>query len=154
MPGTVGKLEIVGPAEFTVEDSIPGLVNMVGMSGPDIFNASLFKFTAEDGTEYVIDQRMALQSIADTNNNFVTVSASGIAHSNGSTRTINLYTEIPPCESCGGVGGLTNRFRKAHFWVKLNVSSARDIGSVRTGLKESPEDLKNRFVFCFPRSVS
>jgi RHS repeat-associated protein len=82
--GTHGTLEVVGSSDFQVDGSIPGPVNLVGFGGGvDIFNSSLFKFTAEDGTAYVIDQRTGLQSIADTNNNTVTVSAGGIVHSNG-----------------------------------------------------------------------
>src|SRR6266446_1549355 len=88
MPGTHGTLEVMGSADFQVEGSIPGPVNLVGTSGGvDIFNSFVFKFTAEDGTAYVIDQRTGLQSVADTNNNTVTVSAGGIIHSGGKSIT-------------------------------------------------------------------
>lgn len=88
MPGTHGTLQIMGPADVQVEGSIPGPVNLIGFgSGVDVFNSFVFKFTAEDGTAYVIDQRTGLQSIADTNNNTVTLSAGGIIHSNGKSIT-------------------------------------------------------------------
>jgi len=90
LPGTHGTLEVVGPADFQVEGSIPGPVNLIGFGGGvDIFNSTLFKFTAEDGSAFVIDQRAGLQSIKDTNNNTVTVSAGGIVHSNGKNITFN-----------------------------------------------------------------
>jgi RHS repeat-associated protein len=88
MPGTHGSLEVMGSADFQVEGSIPGPVNLFGFgSGIDIFNSLAFKFTAEDGTAYVIDQHAGLQSIADTNNNTVTLSAGGMIHSNGKSIT-------------------------------------------------------------------
>nr|MBA2702657.1 PKD domain-containing protein [Blastocatellia bacterium] len=90
LPGTHGTLEIVGLAEFQVEGSVPGPVNLIGFGGGvDIFNSSLFKFTAEDGTAFVIDQRAGLQSIQDTNNNTVTLSAGGILHSGGKSISFN-----------------------------------------------------------------
>jgi RHS repeat-associated protein len=93
MPGTHGTLEVVGSADFQVEGSIPGPVNLIGFGGGvDIFNSFVFKFTAEDGTAYVIDQRTGLQSIQDTNNNTVTVSAGGITHSGGKSITFTRDT--------------------------------------------------------------
>src|SRR5204863_3257531 len=82
LSGTHGTLEVVGSADFAVEGSKPGPVHLVSVNGGvDIFNSSLFKFTTEDGTAYIIDQRAGLQSLADTNNNTVTLSAGGIFHS-------------------------------------------------------------------------
>src|SRR6185503_14899528 len=90
LPGTHGSLEIVGAADFQVDGSVPGPVNLIGFGGGvGIFNSSLFKFTADDGTAFLIDQRAGLQSISDTNNNTVTVSAGGIIHSNGKSITFN-----------------------------------------------------------------
>jgi RHS repeat-associated protein len=88
LPGTNGTLEIVGSSDFQVEGSVPGPVNLIGIDGGvDILNSSLFKFTAEDGTAFVIDQRAGLQSIRDTNNNTVALSAGGIIHSAGGLQT-------------------------------------------------------------------
>ena len=93
LPGTNGTLEIVGSPEFQVEGSAPGPVNLIGINGGvDILNSSLFKFTAEDGTAFVIDQRTGLQSIQDTNNNTVTFSAGGIIHSGGKSISFNRDT--------------------------------------------------------------
>ncbi|HEY2973146.1 MAG TPA: PKD domain-containing protein [Pyrinomonadaceae bacterium] len=91
LPGTHGILEVMGSSDFQVEGSIPGPVNLIGVGGGvDIFNSSLFKFTAEDGTAFIIDQRTGLQSVADTNNNTVTVSAAGIIHSSGGIQTRSI----------------------------------------------------------------
>jgi RHS repeat-associated protein len=93
MPGTVGKLEVVGPADVQIDGSVPGPVNLVGVGGGvDIFNSFIFKFTAEDGTAYIIDQRTGLQSLADTSGNTLTISANGIVHSSG--KSIVFHRDI------------------------------------------------------------
>jgi RHS repeat-associated protein len=83
-PGTVGKLEIVGNADVQIDGSVPGPVNLIGFgAGVDIFNSFVFKFTAEDGTSFIIDQRTGLQSLSDLSGNTLTISANGIVHSSG-----------------------------------------------------------------------
>ncbi|HAF12398.1 MAG TPA: hypothetical protein DCK99_01610, partial [Blastocatellia bacterium] len=102
LPGTQGTLEVLGSSDFQVEGSIPGPVNLLGLSnGVDVLNSSVFKFTAEDGTAYVIDQRVGLQSISDTNGNTVTVTTGGLIHSGGKsisfTRdSLGRITQITP----------------------------------------------------------
>ncbi len=84
MPGTVGKLETVGSSDVQIDGSVPGPVNLIGFGGGvDIFNSFVFKFTAQDGTAYIIDQRSGLQSLSDLNGNTLTIGAGGIAHSSG-----------------------------------------------------------------------
>jgi RHS repeat-associated protein len=92
MPGTVGKLEVVGNADVQIDGSVPGPVNLIGLSGVDIFNSFVFKFTAEDGTSYIVDQRTGLQSLADTSGNTLTISANGIVHS--SNKSIVFHRDI------------------------------------------------------------
>ncbi|HXM51466.1 MAG TPA: PKD domain-containing protein [Pyrinomonadaceae bacterium] len=88
MAGTHGTLETIGSAEVLVAGSVPGPVQLFGLNGGvDIFNSFVFKYTAEDGTAYVIDQRTRLQSIADTNNNSLTIGSGGIIHSSGKSIT-------------------------------------------------------------------
>jgi len=90
MPGTHGTLEVLGSADVQVEGSIPGPVDLIGTSGGvDIFNSSVFKFTAEDGTAFIIDQRAGLQSLSDPNGNTLTISAGGIIHSSGKSIVFN-----------------------------------------------------------------
>jgi RHS repeat-associated protein len=93
MPGTVGKLEVVGNADVQIDGSVPGPVNLIGFGGGvDIFNSFIFKFTAQDGTAYIIDQRTGLQSLSDTSGNTLTVSANGIIHSSG--KSIVFHRDI------------------------------------------------------------
>ncbi len=47
------------------------------------------RFTSEDGTAYVIDQRSGLQSLSDPNGNTLTIGAGGIMHSSGKSITFN-----------------------------------------------------------------
>ena len=37
--------------------------------------------------------------------------------------TINMFSELPPCDSCGGAGGVIHQFKMAYPGVTLNVSS-------------------------------
>ncbi|HMG75196.1 MAG TPA: PKD domain-containing protein [Pyrinomonadaceae bacterium] len=90
MPGTVGKLEVIGSSDVQIDGSVPGPVNLIGFaSGVDIFNSFVFKFTAEDGTAYIIDQRSGLQSLSDPNGNTLTIGAGGIVHSSGKSIVFN-----------------------------------------------------------------
>src|SRR5439155_5284401 len=90
MPGTVGKLEVSGSSDVQVDGSVPGPVKLIGFGGGvDIFNSFVFKFTAEDGAAYVIDQRSGLQSLSDLNGNRLTISAGGILHSSGRSIVFN-----------------------------------------------------------------
>jgi len=93
MPGTVGRLEVIGSSDVQIDGSVPGPVNLIGFGGGvDIFNSFVFKFTAEDGTAYIIDQRTGLQSLADPNGNTLTISAGGIVHSSG--KSIVFHRDI------------------------------------------------------------
>jgi RHS repeat-associated protein len=84
MAGTVGKLEVVGSADVQIDGSVPGPVNLLGFgTGVDIFNSFVFKFTAQDGTAYIIDQRTGLSAVSDLNGNTVTIGANGVTHSRG-----------------------------------------------------------------------
>ena len=90
MPGTHGKLEVVGSADVQIDGSVPGPVNLIGFGGGvDIFNSFVFKFTAEDGTSYIIDQRTGLKSLSDPNGNSLTVGPGGIVHSSGKSIVFN-----------------------------------------------------------------
>jgi RHS repeat-associated protein len=90
MPGTMGKLEVIGSSDVQIDGSVPGPVNLIGFaSGVDIFNSFVFKFIAEDGTAYIIDQRSGLQSLSDPNGNTLTIGAGGIVHSSGKSIVFN-----------------------------------------------------------------
>jgi RHS repeat-associated protein len=93
MVGTVGKLEVIGSSDVQIDGSVPGPLNLIGFGGGvDIFNSFVFKFTAEDGTAYVIDQRTGLQSMSDTSGNTLTIGPNGIVHSSG--KSIVFHRDI------------------------------------------------------------
>jgi YD repeat-containing protein len=83
MAGTHGSLAAEGQTDVLVAGSIPGPVDLISYSDPDLFNASLFRLTTEDGTVYLIDQKTGVKTVTDTNNNVLTVSPNGITHSSG-----------------------------------------------------------------------
>jgi len=102
MPGTVGKLEVLGSSDVQIDGSVPGPVNLIGTSGGvDIFNSFVFKFTAEDGTAYIIDRRAGLQSLSDPNGNTLTIGAGGIVHSSGKSIVFNR-------DSLGRINSITD----------------------------------------------
>src|SRR6185369_5276292 len=68
MPGTHGKLEVVGSADVQIDGSVPGPVNLIGFGGGvDIFNSFVFKFTAEDGPSYLVAKHAGLTEILREN---------------------------------------------------------------------------------------
>lgn len=81
--GANGQLETVRSSEVLIGGSVPGPAEIFGYDSNGIFDATLFRYTDKNGTQFVVDQKGGLQSIKDTNNNTVTVSASGIVHSSG-----------------------------------------------------------------------
>lgn len=85
--GTRGTLAVSGDNTVLVAGSVPGPVELLGYDGNGIFDRTQFKYTAKDGTEFVINQGSGLESVRDTNNNTLTVSASGIVHSSGKSVT-------------------------------------------------------------------
>src|SRR5207253_6686272 len=84
---THGALAAVGPTEVQVAGSIPGPVDLVGLSNPDIYNTGLFRLTVEDGTVFTIDQNLGVRSVADPYGNTLTIDANGITHSSGKSIT-------------------------------------------------------------------
>lgn len=83
--GARGKLEVIGSNEVAVAGSVPGPVDLIGFDSSGIYDRTSYKYTAKDGTEFIIDQLGGLQSVKDTNNNTLTISASGITHSSGTS---------------------------------------------------------------------
>ena len=84
-PGTHATLESTTSTEVlvAVQGSIPGPVQLINHSNPDIYNTGTFRLTTAEGTVYVIDQRTGLSSLRDPYGNTLTVGANGIIHSSG-----------------------------------------------------------------------
>jgi YD repeat-containing protein len=88
MPGTHGMLVPV-PEDYVdvrVSGSVPGKVDLIAIGGPNpglVYNPTLFKFTTDDGAEFIIDQKGGLQKVTDLNGNTLTINSSGVTHSLG-----------------------------------------------------------------------
>jgi RHS repeat-associated protein len=87
MPGTQGSLAVEGSSEVFLAGSYPGPVEVLDLDTFDEFDAGLFRLTTEDGTQYVIDQRTGVRSVADTNGNSLVIGPNGITHSSGKSVT-------------------------------------------------------------------
>jgi RHS repeat-associated protein len=85
--GTRGTLSVVGDNTVFVAGSIPGPADLIAYDGTGIFDRATFKYTAKDGTEFIVNQSGGLQSVKDTNGNSLTISANGITHSSGKSVT-------------------------------------------------------------------
>ena len=59
------------------------IINLIGFNPNQPYNPSLFKYTSPEGVEFIIHERLGLQSVKDLNENIITITANGITHSNG-----------------------------------------------------------------------
>lgn len=92
--GTRGKLSVAGDNTVYVAGSVPGEVQLIAYDGTGIFDRTQFKYTAKDGTEFVVNQGAGgLQSVRDPNGNTLTISASGITHSSGQSIAFTRDTQ-------------------------------------------------------------
>ena len=84
-PGTHASLEVVGTNDIlvAVQGSLPGPVQLLNQSNPDIFNTGTFRLTTDEGVSYVLNQLTGVSSVRDPYGNTLTITASGITHSSG-----------------------------------------------------------------------
>lgn len=85
LPGTRGTLVPEAPLDVMVEGSFPGPVELLNSADPLLrtFDPTVFRFTDENGSVYILDQKLGVRSITDTNGNRLTVNRDGITHSSG-----------------------------------------------------------------------
>jgi RHS repeat-associated protein/uncharacterized repeat protein (TIGR01451 family) len=85
MPGTRGSLVPEASLDVMVEGGYPGAVELLDTSDPQLrtYDPTLFRFTNEDGTVFIIDQKLGVRSIADSNGNKLTIDRNGVTHSSG-----------------------------------------------------------------------
>jgi RHS repeat-associated protein len=83
LPGTHGSLAALGDNDTLVFGDVPGPVELRGFESLELYDPSLYRLTAEDGTAFVIDQALGVRSITDPNGNTLTVDAGGVTHSSG-----------------------------------------------------------------------
>ncbi|MBD5778291.1 tandem-95 repeat protein [Pelagicoccus sp. NFK12] len=80
---TLGSLEIVGDDEVWIS-SFSGETDLESEAFAfDVFDPKRFKYTTEEGQEFVIDEDLGLLSMTDRNGNTLTISDDGVAHSSG-----------------------------------------------------------------------
>jgi RHS repeat-associated protein len=85
MPGTRGSLVPAAPLDVTVEGSFPGPVELLDSADPRLntYDPTVFRFTDEHGTVFIIDQNLGVRSVTDLNGNKLTIDEDGIIHSSG-----------------------------------------------------------------------
>lgn len=82
-PGTRGSLRPLGDTDLIILGSITGgSVEFVTFDF-ETYNPTTFEYTAADGTVYVLDKQLGLQSIRDRNGNTISISPSGVTSSAG-----------------------------------------------------------------------
>ncbi|HWS88127.1 MAG TPA: RHS repeat-associated core domain-containing protein [Pyrinomonadaceae bacterium] len=87
LPGTRGSLIALAGGDALVTGEAPGPVELRDFDGLDLYNPTRFRYTAEDGTAFVIDQALGVLSVADPHGNTLTLGRDGIAHSSGRSVT-------------------------------------------------------------------
>jgi RHS repeat-associated protein len=85
MPGTRGSLVPEAPLDVAVGGGFPGPVELLDSADPLLrtYDPTVFRFTDEDGTVFIIDQKLGVRSITDLNGNKLTINRDGIVHSSG-----------------------------------------------------------------------
>lgn len=87
-PGTQGaRLVALEENDVFVAGAAPGDVELLSAESVDPYNPTRFQMTTADGTSYVIDEKLGLQSVKDLNNNTLTITSQGIIHSSGRSIT-------------------------------------------------------------------
>ena len=81
-PGTTGKLKCLDDTALLVIGNQPGEVTLTDFSS-NTFNPKNFRYTALDGTQYVINKTEGVKSITEPNGNTLTFGPGGIVHSAG-----------------------------------------------------------------------
>lgn len=86
-PGTLGTLVPVGNTGLIIFDNQPGPVTLLDDGTFGDYDPQTFRYTAVNGTEFVINRTDGVQSIKDTNGNTLTFGPNGITHSSGRSIT-------------------------------------------------------------------
>ncbi|MDQ3802896.1 MAG: putative Ig domain-containing protein [Acidobacteriota bacterium] len=87
LPGTHGSLAALGGDDTLVFGGAPGPAELRHFETLELYNPSLYRFTAEDGTAFIIDQALGVRAITDPNGNTLTVNADGVTHTSGRSIT-------------------------------------------------------------------
>ena len=90
VPGTdtTGTLTAMTNNNVIVSPAQVGPVTFIDQSTGQVYNPTEWKYTASDGTVYIINATSGLQSVTDANGDTTTFSADSISSSTGSSLTI------------------------------------------------------------------
>lgn len=80
--GAEGTLEIAGDPTVIWNGPVPGAGTVIDSTFQPV-NPRRFRYTAPDGTAYVIDELQGLLSLADPNGNTLAINRNGLVHSSG-----------------------------------------------------------------------
>jgi len=81
--GAQGTLEVEGYNRAEVTSLLGASELMKDDYSFEYFEPTLFRYTTNEGTVFIIDEQDGLKSITDRNGNSLTITADGIEHSNG-----------------------------------------------------------------------
>ncbi|NGX17232.1 FG-GAP-like repeat-containing protein [Wenzhouxiangella sp. XN24] len=84
-PGTRGQLEVLDNTILSILDPQPGAVELVDDVSGRVFDPDRFRYTAPNGTQYVISRSDGVESVVDRNGNTLYFEADGIFHSSGAS---------------------------------------------------------------------
>ncbi|HYI07797.1 MAG TPA: discoidin domain-containing protein [Thermoanaerobaculia bacterium] len=83
---TRGSLTALAENDVLVQGSAPGPVTLI-TADVEPYDPTLFRLTTEDGTVWVIDEKLGVQSVTDASGNKLTITAQGITHTSGRSIT-------------------------------------------------------------------
>ncbi|MEQ9463559.1 MAG: RHS repeat-associated core domain-containing protein [Haliea sp.] len=88
LPGTLGTLTSLESNNVSILEPQPGPVSLRLDSDGSVYDPTLFRYTAPDGTQVDVDRVDGVQRIATPGGQVLTLTATSIAHSNGTV--VNL----------------------------------------------------------------
>ena len=85
--GTTGSLVAMTNNNVIVSPAQVGPVTFIDQSTGQVYNPTTWKYTAADGTVYIISASNGLQSVTDTSGNTTTFTANGEVNTDGQSLT-------------------------------------------------------------------
>ncbi|MEO8306030.1 MAG: RHS repeat-associated core domain-containing protein [Betaproteobacteria bacterium] len=84
-PGALGTLQALENVDLLIADPQPGPITLLNDVTLNTFHPDRFLYTQRDGTQFVVTRTHGVESVKDANGNQITISASGISHSSGTS---------------------------------------------------------------------
>lgn len=83
LPGTLGTLQSLEENNVSILDPQPGAISLRKDSDGSVYNPTLFRYTAPDGTKLDLDTQDGIQRVESPGGQTLTFSPTSIEHSNG-----------------------------------------------------------------------